>query len=200
MEDVIFAGTRDRKPLGMAQVTLTMVDPASPGARTHKVQDGDPVNGTNGTATDRPAQVFRITITPAYIAPRKRISHRWKIARLATFRICHGHGPGPESYAIIEQGALQILSINGRSDAPLSKRLGIGNKDRKRWESKLESSKQNWRACLTSSKSRAAGEFTQAPGFEGKTLRRIAHRDAHHLRRAVLRRFRAGGEAAKLRA
>ena len=29
MEDVIFAGTRDRKPLGMAQVTLTMVDPAA---------------------------------------------------------------------------------------------------------------------------------------------------------------------------
>ena len=27
MEDVIFAGTRERKPLGMAQVTLTMVDP-----------------------------------------------------------------------------------------------------------------------------------------------------------------------------
>src|ERR1700759_4761403 len=27
MEDVIFAGTRDRKPLGMAQVTLTMVEP-----------------------------------------------------------------------------------------------------------------------------------------------------------------------------
>src|SRR5271156_2388849 len=29
MEDVIFAGTRDRKPLGMAQVTLTMADPAA---------------------------------------------------------------------------------------------------------------------------------------------------------------------------
>src|SRR5579862_6564345 len=27
MEDVIFAGTRERAPLGMAQVTLTMVDP-----------------------------------------------------------------------------------------------------------------------------------------------------------------------------
>src|SRR6266567_2097083 len=27
MADVIFAGTRDRKPLGMAEVTLTMVDP-----------------------------------------------------------------------------------------------------------------------------------------------------------------------------
>jgi len=29
MQDVIFAGTRDRKPLGMAEVTLTMVDPAA---------------------------------------------------------------------------------------------------------------------------------------------------------------------------
>jgi chromosome segregation protein len=27
MEDVIFAGTRDRKPLGLAAVTLTLVDP-----------------------------------------------------------------------------------------------------------------------------------------------------------------------------
>lgn len=29
MSDVIFAGTRERKPLGMAEVTLTMVDPAA---------------------------------------------------------------------------------------------------------------------------------------------------------------------------
>ena len=29
MQDVIFAGTRDRKPLGMAEITLTMVDPAA---------------------------------------------------------------------------------------------------------------------------------------------------------------------------
>src|SRR5690349_5457976 len=27
MQDVIFAGTRDRKPLGMAEVSITMVDP-----------------------------------------------------------------------------------------------------------------------------------------------------------------------------
>lgn len=37
MEDVIFAGTRDRKPVGMAQVTMVLVDPtgstAIPGAR-----------------------------------------------------------------------------------------------------------------------------------------------------------------------
>ena len=28
MQDVIFAGTRERKPLGMAEVTLTLVDPS----------------------------------------------------------------------------------------------------------------------------------------------------------------------------
>ncbi|MFZ0707925.1 MAG: AAA family ATPase, partial [Candidatus Korobacteraceae bacterium] len=28
MQDVIFAGTRERKPTGMAEVTLTLVDPA----------------------------------------------------------------------------------------------------------------------------------------------------------------------------
>src|ERR1700674_5413095 len=38
MEDVIFAGTRERKPLGLAQVTLTMIDPAA-----HK-----PVEAVNG--------------------------------------------------------------------------------------------------------------------------------------------------------
>jgi chromosome segregation protein len=27
MQDLIFAGTRERKPLGMAEVTLTMIDP-----------------------------------------------------------------------------------------------------------------------------------------------------------------------------
>src|SRR6202000_1247478 len=37
MEDVIFAGTRDRKPLGMAQVMLTLVDPeAHKAAVEHK--------------------------------------------------------------------------------------------------------------------------------------------------------------------
>ncbi|MFN9456195.1 MAG: AAA family ATPase, partial [Acidobacteriota bacterium] len=29
MEDVIFAGTRDRKPMGMASVTLTLFDPSA---------------------------------------------------------------------------------------------------------------------------------------------------------------------------
>ncbi len=48
MEDVIFAGTRDRKPLGMAQVTLTLVDPTGetplPGLRV----DSTPKPAANG--------------------------------------------------------------------------------------------------------------------------------------------------------
>ena len=45
MEDVIFAGTRDRKPTGMAEVSLTLVDPD--------------VYDTAETASDGPEIVIR---------------------------------------------------------------------------------------------------------------------------------------------
>ncbi len=48
MEDVIFAGTRERKPLGMASVTLTLVDPAvQPSITERTAKDTAP--------TDKPA-------------------------------------------------------------------------------------------------------------------------------------------------
>ena len=45
MEDVIFAGTRDRKPTGMAEVSLTLVDP--------EVYDGDGDRGRRSGCGDR---------------------------------------------------------------------------------------------------------------------------------------------------
>ena len=57
MEDVIFAGTRDRKPNGMAEVSLMLIDPETySGADAHnateiEVQD-DLLKGANGDASD----------------------------------------------------------------------------------------------------------------------------------------------------
>ena len=64
MEDVIFAGTRERKPVGLASVTMTLVDPGLDLARIEAAQGtnghanghangtngANGVNGTNGTA------------------------------------------------------------------------------------------------------------------------------------------------------
>ena len=141
MEDVIFAGTRDRKPLGMAYVTMTLVDPEVYDEHAaHKLQ---PVEGGH------PPKNAEITITRRlYRSGESEYLIDGRTARLRDIQdIFMGTGLGPESYAIIEQGRIgQILSSKPQDRrAVIEEAAGITKfKTKKRLaEAKLESAKQN---------------------------------------------------------
>ena len=166
MEDVIFAGTRDRKPLGMAAVTLTLVDPdyynedvkVDTAVSDVKVAEVNPTavngNGTNGNGhhVDQPLRIGK----PKEITVTRRLFRNGeseylvdgKLARLRDIQdIFMGTGLGPESYAIIEQGRIgQILSTKPADRRNvIEEAAGITRFKTKRRlaESKLESAKQN---------------------------------------------------------
>ncbi len=141
MEDVIFAGTRDRKPLGMAYVTMTLVDPDVYNENhSHKLQ---PVEGGH------PPKNAEVTITRRlYRSGESEYLIDGRAARLRDIQdIFMGTGLGPESYAIIEQGRIgQILSSKPQDRrGVIEEAAGITKfKTRKRLaEAKLEGAKQN---------------------------------------------------------
>ncbi|HTS50356.1 MAG TPA: chromosome segregation protein SMC [Bryobacteraceae bacterium] len=146
MEDVIFAGTRDRKPLGLASVSMTLVDPSSdhPGHHLHHEANGH-ANG-NGHADHKPSEV---TITRRlFRSGESEYLIDGKQARLRDIQdLFIGTGLGPESYAIIEQGRIGQILSNKPQDrrAIVEEAAGIGKfKTKKRLaEAKLEGAKQN---------------------------------------------------------
>jgi len=171
MEDVIFAGTRDRKPMGMAAVTLTLIDPdyynedvkvdtAPTDVTSVNGSNGTNGNGTNGNGTNgnghhHADQPLRLT-KPKEITVTRRLFRNGeseylvdgKQARLRDIQdIFMGTGLGPESYAIIEQGRIgQILSTKPADRrSVIEEAAGITRFKTKRRlaESKLESAKQN---------------------------------------------------------
>ncbi len=94
MEDVIFSGTRARSQLGMAEVTITLVDESPP----HN--NGGPPPG------------------PAELTIQRRLYRSGESQYLLNGRPCRlrdiqdiflGTGLGPNSYAIIEQGRIGRL-------------------------------------------------------------------------------------------
>jgi chromosome segregation protein len=143
MEDVIFAGTRDRKALGMASVTMTLVpdEQALAAARIGPA----PVEGDNDPAKPR----GEITITRRlYRSGESEYLVNGKQARLRDIQdLFLGTGLGPESYAIIEQGRIGQILSNRPQDRRnvIEEAAGITKfKTRKRLaEAKLESAKQN---------------------------------------------------------
>ena len=139
MEDVIFAGTRDRKPLSMAAVTMTLVpdetvlrsvsmppiaaDELSQEAIEHPLEsrDASELNGSNGhfngfvkaETTKSSEPKGEVTITRRlYRSGESEYLINGRTSRLRDIQdIFLGTGLGPESYAIIEQGRIgQILS------------------------------------------------------------------------------------------
>jgi chromosome segregation protein len=128
MQDVIFAGTKARKPLGMAQVTLTMVDPQ---------------------ARHEGGKLDEVTITRRlYRSGESEYLVNGRQARLRDIQdLFLGTGLGPESYAIIEQGRIGQILSNKPQDrrAIIEEAAGITRFKTKRRlaEAKLEAAKGN---------------------------------------------------------
>lgn len=158
MEDVIFAGTKARKPLGMASVTMVLADPdaASQPAPINLSQpraEGDTSEAASAAKVQEiaapPAKPGEITVTRRlFRSGESEYLIDGKQARLRDIQdIFMGSGLGPESYAIIEQGRIgQILSSKPQDRrAVIEEAAGITKyKSRRRLaEARLESSKQN---------------------------------------------------------
>ncbi len=149
MEDVIFAGTRDRKPLGLASVTMTLIDPD--GSYLDKVLplEKPTAEGEEENPAPKPAKSREITITRRlYRSGDSEYLIDGKLARLRDIQdVFMGTGLGPESYAIIEQGRIGQILSNKPMDrrAIIEEAAGITKfKTRRRLaESRLESSRQN---------------------------------------------------------
>lgn len=163
MEDVIFAGTRERKPVSMASVTMTLVDPEAATQiealpRTKDVANG--ANGTNGVhagSLSEPSEPSHDgKKRPGEIVVTRRLFRSGeseylidgRSARLRDIQdIFLGTGLGQDSYAIIEQGRIgQILSSRPQERrAVIEEAAGISKfKSRRRLaEAKLEGAKQN---------------------------------------------------------
>jgi chromosome segregation protein len=154
MEDVIFAGTRERKALGMASVTMTLIQPIRDSGLLEAVETDAPEgsNGHNGHRSSVTAVASgrgEVTITRRlYRSGESEYLIDGKTARLRDIQdIFMGTGLGPESYAIIEQGRIGQILSNKPADrrAVIEEAAGITKfKTRKRLaEAKLEGAKQN---------------------------------------------------------
>ena len=142
MDDVIFNGSRTRKPSGLSTVTLTMLDPDSYLEEIAR-------NRPKGSPIPEGKRSGEISITrKLFRSGESRYIINGKTVRLRDVHdLFMGTGLGPNHYAIIEQGRIgQILSSR-----PLDRRAFVEEaagvtkfKSRKRLaELKLENAKQN---------------------------------------------------------
>src|SRR5499427_2965871 len=155
MEDVIFNGTRSRKPMGMAEVTITLSDVAngngqgSANANGHGSASGNGHGNGSGNGTHTPS-------VPRDVVVQRRLYRSGESIYLIDGKPCRlrdiqeiflGTGLGPNSYAIIEQGRVGQLLSSKPSDrrALIEEAAGITKFKAKRKiaESRLEAARQN---------------------------------------------------------
>ncbi|MFB3923325.1 MAG: chromosome segregation protein SMC [Terriglobia bacterium] len=169
MADVIFNGTSARPQTGMAEVSLTLIDPeytqAGEGLETEDLfaenseaeipadAEATPSNGNSAATVARPAALKHRS---GEIMVTRRLFRSGESEYLINGELCRlrdiqdlfmGTGLGPESYAIIEQGRIGQILSSKPSDRRLiiEEAAGVSKfKTRKRLaEAKLESSKLN---------------------------------------------------------
>ena len=208
MEDVIFAGTRDRKPVGMAAVTLTLFNPSvetnpilelAPQIPSAEEITGAAPNGNiPSDKTDKADKKREITITRRlFRSGESEYLIDGKQARLRDIQdLFMGSGLGPESYAIIEQGRIgQILSSRPYDRrAVIEEAAGITRFKNKRRlaEAKLEGAKANLTRVF---------DILEEVGRQVNSLKRQAAKAKRweelktemvtHLRRLLAGRFKA---------
>ena len=167
MSDVIFNGSGTRPPTGMAEVSMTLVDPeyneagfpeeeAPQESAEAASQEGGAATATPGNGTGSQGQPAKLRHRAGEITVTRRLFRSGESEYLINGDGCRlrdiqdlfmGTGLGPESYAIIEQGRIGQILSSRPSDRRLmlEEAAGISKfKTRKRLaEAKLESSRQN---------------------------------------------------------
>ena len=132
MEDVIFGGTGRRAPLGMAEVTISLVDNEPP----------------HGNGRPPPGPIEMTVQRRLYRSGESQYLLNGRSCRLRDVQdVFYGTGLGPNSYAIIEQGRIgQMLSARPADRRALIEEAAGTTKfkaKRKLAQSRLQAAKNN---------------------------------------------------------
>jgi len=159
MEDVIFNGTRNRAPMGMAEVTITLtrIPNGDGNGNGHASGNGHGNGNGNGNGNGHaPAPPPTLPTGPRDVVVGRRLYRSGESLYLIDGKPCRlrdvqdiflGTGLGPNSYAIIEQGRVGQLLSSKPTDrrALIEEAAGITKfkAKRKLAESRLEAAKLN---------------------------------------------------------
>ena len=144
MQDVIFNGTRSRPPLGLAEVTVTLVDPEP----SKSIPSPTVVSKSRNWSKSVPRPSELVVSRRLFRSGDSEYLLNGRKVRLRDIHeIFLGTGLGPDSYALIEQDRIGLILSSKPSDrrALIEEAAGVTKfkAKRKLADSKLEQSKNN---------------------------------------------------------